>query len=215
MKFLDCFYGEHMIPEHKKLNLGCGFRKIDDHWNVDRDPNCNPNEVLDLEQCPWPYEDNFFDRITIDNVINYLGKDADDFEKILQEMYRVSAPNAEWYIRTPHPRADHALDDYRQRRLVTPKTLMFMDQKLNFESVAKKTGDPVLGFELAIDLEIKDVNPLVNQYWHQQIKEEMIGQRELQIKSYQMNNVLDGYGIFITVHKPQRFQDWFKTQKKK
>lgn len=204
-----------MKPEHKKLNLGCGFRKLDDHWNVDRDASCNPNEVVDLEQTPWPYEDDYFERITADNVLNYLGKDSESFERILQEMYRVSAPGAEWYVRLPHPRADQALDDYRQHRLITPKTLMMMDQKRNFESVAKKTGEPVYGFDLGIDAEVKEITPLINSYWNEQLTSGMIGQRELEIKATGMNNILDGFTMFLTIHKPQRFQDWFKTQKKK
>lgn len=204
-----------MKPEHKKLNIGCGHRKIDDHWNIDRDPGCNPNEVIDLEQFPWPYEDDYFDRITADHVLNFLGKDAESFGKILQEMYRVSSPNAEWYVRNPHPRADHALDDYRQTRIITPRTLFMMDQKRNFESVAKKTGEPTHGFDLGIDLEIKDITPLINTYWNEQLSSGMVGQRELELKALGMNNIIDGFTMFITVHKPSRFQDWYKTQKKK
>lgn len=204
-----------MKPEHKKLNLGCGLRKLDDHWNVDRNPSCNPNQVLDLEQTPWPWEDDYFDRITMDNVINFLGKDAASFERIMQELYRVSAPNAEWYIRTPHPRSDSVMDDYRQLRIVTPNTLIMMDQKRNFESVAKKTGESVYGFDLDIDVELKDLEPAINAYWQDQVKSGMIGQRQLEINSFSMNNIVDGFMMFFTVHKPQRFQDWFKTQKKR
>jgi hypothetical protein len=52
-----------MEPEHTKLNMGCGFKKLNDHWNVDVEPKCNPDQVLDFEVTPWPYEDNFFDKI--------------------------------------------------------------------------------------------------------------------------------------------------------
>lgn len=204
-----------MKPEHKKLNLGCGIRKLDDHWNVDRDAGCNPNEVIDLEQFPWPYEDDYFERVTADNVLNYLGQDPDKFGRILQEMYRVSAPGAEWYVRTPHPRADHAWDDYRQARIITPKTLIMLDQKRNFESVAKKTGEPVYGFELGVDVEIKEVTPLMNGYWNEQLSQGMVGQRELELKAVGMNNIIDGFIMFLTVHKPSRFQDWYRTQRKK
>jgi len=34
-----------MTPEHTKLNMGCGFKKLNDHWNVDIEPTCNPDEV--------------------------------------------------------------------------------------------------------------------------------------------------------------------------
>jgi hypothetical protein len=45
-----------MTPEHKKLNMGCGFKKINDHWNVDVEAKCNPDQVLNLETTPWPYK---------------------------------------------------------------------------------------------------------------------------------------------------------------
>ena len=54
-----------MTPEHTKLNMGCGFKKLNDHWNVDVESKCNPDEVLDFEVTPWPYEYNFFDRMNL------------------------------------------------------------------------------------------------------------------------------------------------------
>ena len=41
-----------MMPESNKLNMGCGFKKLDDHWNVDIEPKCNPDQVLDFEKFP-------------------------------------------------------------------------------------------------------------------------------------------------------------------
>jgi len=201
-----------MTPEQRKLNLGCGYRKLDDHWNVDIDPRCNPNQVVDLNQFPWPYEDNFFDRISASDVLNYLGPTPQDFERVLQEMYRVSAPDAEWYIRTMHPRCDNVWDDFYQVRVISPKTLLWLDQKRNFESLAKKTGENVYGFQLGIDAEAKEVNPSVMPYWQEQMKSGMIGQTQLEINMSTMNNIIDSFVIFMKVHKPQRFADWYQNQ---
>lgn len=203
-----------MTPEHRKLNINCGYRKIDDHWNVDSNVNCNPNQVVDLNQFPWPFEDDFFERITAFNVMNHIGRDNNDFGRVMQEIYRVSSADAELFVSIPHPRSDGSLDDYKQVRTLTPKTFMLFDQKRNFESLAKKAGEPIYGFELGVDFEIKDVQPILSQYWDEQLKSGMVGQKQLEINMFTMNNVLDGFNLFIKVHKPQRFEDWYRTQKK-
>lgn len=204
-----------MKPEQNKINLGCGIRKKPDHWNVDIDPGCNPDEVVDLDQTPWPWEDNFFQRISAEHVLNYLGRDPKKFGEVIKEMYRVSAPGAEWYVKIMHPRADNALDDYHQVRLLTPKTLTFFDQKYNFESIAKKTGENTYGFSLDVDVEIKDVVPSMMPYWQEQLKTGMLGQKQIELNASHYSNVIDSFGIFLTVHKPQRFSDWYVTQRKK
>ena len=63
-----------MTPEHTKLNMGCGFKKLNDHWNVDVESKCNPDEVLDFEVTPWPYEDNFLIKLMLIIFLNILGK---------------------------------------------------------------------------------------------------------------------------------------------
>ena len=73
---------EQIVPEQKKLNMGCGFNKLDDHWNVDVESKCNPNQVLDFEITPWPYKDNFFERITADNILEHLGQSPKIFTNI-------------------------------------------------------------------------------------------------------------------------------------
>ena len=81
-----------MTPEHKKLNLGCGFAKINDHWNVDVSPKCNPDEVVDLEETPYPWEDNFFTKITANNILEHLGETPRKFTAIMKELYQAAFP---------------------------------------------------------------------------------------------------------------------------
>lgn len=203
-----------MIPEQRKLNIGCGYRKKEGLWNVDIDPRVNPDQILDLSQTPWPYEDDFFEKIHAENSLNFIGKTPEEFESVMKELYRVSAPGAEWYVTSPHPRSDEALDDYRQARIITPKTLMMFDQKKNFESTAKKTGECCYGFDLNIDVEIKDMTYNLLPYWQEQIKNGMIGGTEMEIKIMHQNNTIGHLQFFLVVHKPQRFADWYNQTKK-
>jgi predicted SAM-dependent methyltransferase len=125
----------NITPELTKLNLGCGFRKLDDHWNVDIESICNPDQVLDMDQTPWPYEDNFFTRITADNILEHVGQNPRTFTNIMKEMYRISQDKAEWYIAIPQHRSDLFWDDYTHVRPLTVKTFKMFDQKYNFNCI--------------------------------------------------------------------------------
>jgi predicted SAM-dependent methyltransferase len=201
-----------MTPEHTKLNMGCGFKKLNDHWNVDVEPKCNPDEVLDFEITPWPYEDNFFDKINADNILEHLGQDPKVFTNIIKEMYRVSKDGAEWFINVPHHRCDLYWDDYTHVRVLTPKTFRMFDQKVNFESIAKKLSDSTFGLYNNIDLEVYDVNYNIVNYWLHQQQDGMLAPKQFDINLNTLANVAESVNIFIKVHKPGRFEDWFKTQ---
>ena len=199
-----------MTPEHTKLNMGCGFKKLNDHWNVDIFEKCNPDEVLDFEVTPWPYEDNFFDKITADNILEHLGQDPKVFTNIIKEMYRVSKDGAEWFINVPHHRCDLYWDDYTHVRPISAKTFRMFDQKVNFESIAKKLSDSTFGLYHGVDLEVYDTTYNMVGYWLQQQQDGMLAPKQMDINLNTMANVAESINIFIRVHKPGRFEDWAK-----
>jgi predicted SAM-dependent methyltransferase len=199
-----------ITPENTKLNMGCGFKKLDDHWNVDIESKCNPDQVLDFEQTPWPYEDNFFDKITADNVLEHLGQDPKVFTKIIKEMYRVSKDGAEWFICVPHHRCDLFWDDYTHVRILTPKTFKMFDQKFNYETIERKLSESTFGLYHNVDLEVFDATYSIIGMWRQQVSEGMLGSRELDIKLNTLSNVCESVNIFIRVHKPGRFEHLLK-----
>lgn len=206
--------GFNMTPEHKKLNMGCGFKKLNDHWNVDVEPKCNPDQVLDFEVTPWPYEDDFFEKITADNILEHLGQNPKVFTNIIKEMYRVSKDGAEWYINIPHHRCDLYWDDYTHVRVLTPKTFKMFDQKVNLESIERNLSDSTFGFYHDVDLEVYDVTYNMVNYWINQQQEGMIGPKQLDINLNTMANVAESVNIFIRVHKPGRFGDWLNKRTK-
>lgn len=199
-----------MTPENKKLNMGCGFKKLNDHWNVDVEAKCNPDEVLDFEKTPWPYEDNFFEKITADNILEHIGQDPKVFTNVIKEMYRVSADQSEWFINVPHHRCDLFWDDYTHVRVLTAKTFKMFDQKVNFESIANKLSDSTFGLYHDVDLEVYDVTYNMVGYWLQQQQDGMLAPKQMDINLNTMANVCESVNIFIRVHKPGRFVDWHK-----
>lgn len=203
-----------MKPELTKLNMGCGFKKLDDHWNVDVESKCNPDQVLDFEQTPWPYEDNFFDKITADNILEHLGQDPKVFTNIIKEMYRVSKHGAEWYVCVPHHRCDLFWDDYTHVRVLTAKTFRMFDQAINFDSIQRKLSDSTFGIYHSVDLEVYDVTYNLVNYWVQQRETGMLGPAQLDLNLNTMSNVCESVNIFIRIHKPGRFENsLIKTKK--
>jgi|LakMenE18May11ns_1017448.scaffolds.fasta_scaffold9765906_2 predicted SAM-dependent methyltransferase len=196
-----------MTPESQKLNLGCGYKKLYDHWNVDVEPRCNPDQVWDLDTTPWPWEDNFFNRITADNILEHLGQNPRVFTEIIKEMYRVSQDRAEWFICVPHHRCDLFWDDYTHVRPLSAKTFQMFDQKLNFSTIERKLSESTFGIYHNVDLEVYDVNYNIIPYWRGQVEQGLLGSQQLDINLNTMSNVCETVNIFIRVHKPGRCQD--------
>lgn len=197
-----------MKPEHPRLNMGSGFRKVNDYWNVDIEPRCNPDEILDLEKTPWPYEDNFFEKIMADNILEHLGQNPRIFTEIIKEMYRVSKDQAEWIINVPHHRCDNYYDDYTHVRALTPRTFMMFDQATNHETIKNNMSHSTFGLNHGVDIEVFDVNFRIINIWREQQSQGMLAPQQLQIKLNTLANVAESVDIFCRVHKPGRFTDY-------
>ena len=199
-----------MMPESNKLNMGCGFKKLDDHWNVDIEPKCNPDQVLDFEKFPWPYNDNYFTKIHWDNILEHLGQDPKVFTKIIKEMYRVSQDRSEWYICVPHHRCDLFWDDYTHVRPLSAKTFRMFDQQFNFESIERGLSESTYGIYHEVDLEVYDVTYNIINYWRSQQEQGLLGHKQLDINLNTLSNVCESVNIFIRVNKPGRYQHLIK-----
>ena len=195
-----------MTPELRKLNMGCGFKKLDDHWNVDIESKCNPDQVLDFEQFPWPYEDNFFTKIHCDNILEHLGQEPKVFTKVIQEMYRVSQDRAEWYICVPHHRCDLFWDDYTHLRPLSAKTFRMFDQQFNFDTIERGLSESTYGIYHNVDLEVYDATYNIINYWRAQQEQGMLAPKQMEINLNTMSNVCESVNIFIRVHKPGRYE---------
>jgi predicted SAM-dependent methyltransferase len=193
-----------MIPEQTKLNMGCGFNKLDGYWNVDVEKKCNPDEVINLEETPWPYDDNFFEQIYAYNILEHLGNTPQIFTNVMKEMYRVSQHGAIWNIQVPHHRCDLYWDDYTHVRVLTPKTFRMFDQQFNFQTIERKLSESTFGLYHNIDIEITDVQYNMTGYWQQQMQSGMIGSAQLDINLNTLANVAESVNITLVVHKPGR-----------
>jgi len=100
-----------------KLNLGAGVNKKKSSknikWiNVDFMKEKGIEVVHDLEKFPYPFKDNSIDYILMDNILEHLN----DTIKVIEELYRISKPNAIIEIMVPHYSSAGAFSSLTHKR---------------------------------------------------------------------------------------------------
>lgn len=187
------------MTENTKLNLGCGKNLMPEYINVDKFGK--PDIVCDLEEFPWPWEDNSIDEIVMFHVLEHLGETSEIYLKIFMEMYRILKPGALVRIAVPHPRHDDFINDPTHVRPVTPDSLALFSKKLNRIWDEKDASNTPLGEFLGIDFEIVSVNNILEEPWSSQRQSGEINDDQLLQLSRQFNNVIRELRIDIRTIK--------------
>lgn len=81
-----------------KLNLGCGTFKKDGFINMDSDVEAAPDLLYNLNNLPYPFNDNSFSLIEANHVLEHLENPFD----VMKEIYRILRPDGKVIIRVPH-----------------------------------------------------------------------------------------------------------------
>lgn len=185
----------------KKLNMGCGFTKLDSFVNTDKSALVNPDEVIDLDILPWKWQSNEFDHIVAKDILEHL---KNDFVSTIKEMYRVSHNSAIWEIQFPHWRCDNALNDPEHKKLLTLNMFDLFDKNKVIERVRQGQSDSLLAFEHDIDIQICDIAFDYTEPFLERIKNKTITEEELQFSLNHLNNVAHSVKMLIQIHKPGR-----------
>jgi len=187
-----------------KLNLGCGFQKLEGFVNVDISDISEPDVKHDLMQFPWPFETGSVDHIVAKDILEHVGNSSDDFIAVIKEMYRVSANGAAWEVQFPHHRSDLAYDDPTHIRRLTQTTFKMFDQKRALEMQKRKQAESPLSLIYDIDIEVCDVKHEWVPYWSEQVRTKQISEDELYFALNTRSNVAQSVILLIQVHKPGR-----------
>ena len=89
-----------MSPNLIKLDLGCGFNKQEDFIGMDRRPVEGIDIVHDIEDLPWPLEDNCCKLILCSHLLEHLNPKY--LVDIINEAWRVLAPDGKLVIAVPY-----------------------------------------------------------------------------------------------------------------
>ena len=101
------------FSERQVLNLGCGRDHLPEAINLDVTADTNPDVVHDLNQLPWPFQNNHFREVLAYDVIEHL----ENFIDTMNEIHRVCSDQAVVRITAPHFSCANAFADPTHRRL--------------------------------------------------------------------------------------------------
>lgn len=184
-----------------RLNLGCGSNKIDGYVNVDKEPACAPDRVVDLEKIPWPFDDSVAEEVVLSHILEHLGEDRDTYLGIIKELYRICAPDARVRIVVPHPRHDDFLTDPTHVRAIMPGQFAMYSKRLNREWQERGFANTPLGFYLDVDFEVENTQVVPAEPFFSQLQKGEITSDELSRRVNHEFNIVKEIQIDLRVVK--------------
>ncbi len=163
----------------KKLNLGCGFDKRDGFVNADSFAECQPDVLFNIEETPWPLESNAFDYVLMKHVLEHVGADFAVFSKVMQELYRVTAPDGIIEIHVPHFRHETWWSDPTHVRAFTLLTFKMMSRKQNDEWIEKRANYTMLAHVMNVDFEVVEALQVYDPAWWKRVADGELTQDQL------------------------------------
>jgi hypothetical protein len=180
-----------------KLNLGCGEDRKPGYINVDK--YGNPDILHDLEEFPWPWEDNSVEEVLLQHVLEHLGETTEAYFSIIKEIYRICASGSRIDIIVPHPRHNDFIDDPTHVRVITPAGLSLFSKSQNDDWIRSGCSNSPLGMYLDVDFEVISTAWVLDPVWELVLKDKddmIISQA---ISRY--NNVVKEIQIILKVVK--------------
>jgi SAM-dependent methyltransferase len=112
------------------LNIGCGDKPQLDApdliWiNLDMSPHPEVDVVRDIRR-GLPFNDDMFDVILLDNVLEHFV--SDDVIFLLNEIFRVARPGATVHIIVPHAFSQGAHQDPTHKSYYVPRNALYWNQ---------------------------------------------------------------------------------------
>lgn len=180
-----------------KLNLGCAFNHMADAENVDINPRCKPDRIVDLEKFPWPWADNSVDEICMHHSLEHLGGDPNVFLGIMRELYRVLKPGGKVHIQVPHPRHDNYINGLTHVRPIT--SIVLQQFSLEWNRLTREGGyaNETYAQDLGVDFKITDNQVIMAQPWWEKYQRGVITRDELEFAAGAYWNVIEECRITI------------------
>ena len=186
-----------------KLNLGCGKKYIDGWVNVDFYDDLKCDVTHDLEEFPWPWEDNSVSEIKIIHTLEHLGADWKVYIKILQEMYRVCEDDAHIQVDVPSPWHWNYISDPTHVRPVTPDGLNLFSKEHCQKCIDKEQSETPFAMIYDVDLRPHDVEWVLGEYWQNKLNRGEVQQSQMEEFHDMYRNVVQESKIPLAVVKSE------------
>lgn len=184
-----------------KLNLGCGYNKLEGYVNVDKDPKCLPDILADVE-ISLPFKDNSIDEIVLNHVLEHLGQTTEAYFNVWKEMYRVLKDGAMVLITVPHHNHDNFHHDATHVRKITVLGIDMFNQHRNTQTIKDGGQESTLGLQIGIDVAVIDAEYDLTPWFHEYIQGVPKEFAEIEMNRY--NNTCFQVRIKAKAYKPAR-----------
>jgi len=114
---------------NKKLEIGCGDNKREGFTGMDIVPLVGIDIVHDMNEVPWPFEDNTFEEIVLDDVLEH----SNNFLGVLKELYRVGNNGCIVKISVPHFSSDNMYTDPTHTTFFSSRSFNYFDKSLGYK----------------------------------------------------------------------------------
>lgn len=119
-----------------KLDLACGSSKREDGYiGVDISEDTTADIIWDLNQYPWPFEDNSIDEIYCSNYVEHIPHDIQNGSKLdgliqfMNECYRILKPDGKMTILAPYYTSMRAYGDPTHVRFICDFTFYYYNKE--------------------------------------------------------------------------------------
>jgi hypothetical protein len=187
------------VSQLLRLNLGSGNNPIAGFLNVDKFGD--PDLRVDLEEFPWPWDDNSVQEVVLNHVLEHLGPTPKIYFCIIQELYRVCVAGALIQIVVPHPRHDNFLNDPTHVRPVTGDHLSMFSRKVNLQWKRDGVADSPLALYLNVDFDLESIVHVLDGRWQKRLEAGEIKHEQLNDLARDLNNVVEAIHFRMRVVK--------------
>ena len=109
----------------KILDLGCGKKKRPGAIGVDYSDRHDADIIHNLNAFPYPFGDDEWDEIYLDNVLEHL----DDPMKVMEEVHRICKPGGQVKVIVPYFRSIWAFIDPTHKHFFTVDSFAYFDPR--------------------------------------------------------------------------------------
>ena len=106
-----------------ELDLGCGNKKRPGTIGVDYNARVDGDISHDLNEFPYPFEENTIDKIYIDNCLEHL----DSPMNVMEEIHRILKPGGQLLVIVPYFRSPSAFHDPTHKTFYTTQSFSYYD----------------------------------------------------------------------------------------
>lgn len=139
-----------------KLDIACGANKAPGFWGIDQTSYPGVDMVWNLDEFPWPFDDNSVDEIRCEHFIEHCA----DLVRFMEELWRIMRPGAIGRLVAPWWNSINTWRDPTHRRGIADQTLNFFDAQWrakNGKQCYKINADFEVGYQIEIDPGFKPV----------------------------------------------------------